>query len=51
LQRPQCVQSIVQCLVFFDTVVAGCEKLACSRHDRVFGVGNPRRDLLTVGFE
>jgi hypothetical protein len=51
LQRPQCIQSIVQCLVFFDGVITRREKFSCSRYDRLFGMGNSRRDPMPIGFE
>jgi len=51
VERPQGIQGIVQCLVFFNSVSAGGEEFPCPCHDRLLGVGDSRRKPVRVDLE
>jgi hypothetical protein len=51
LQGPQRVQSVIQSLIFFDTVIARTEKFACARHNGLFGIGYSRGEPAPVRLE
>src|ERR1700678_1940322 len=51
VQRGQRIQSVIQSLIFFDTVAGGIEKLLRALHDRSLGLGNPPRERTLVGFK